>query len=65
MRAPNPDFTRCAYCYAPTGGADPCCADCRRDKHAHCPSWPTCTRESYGRECNATRAPVLDIPTVE
>jgi len=43
----------CAYCGASRGGADPCCADCRQDIHAHCPSWPSCLRPDYGRPCDA------------
>lgn len=58
----EPGWSRkCVYCGAPVT-TDPCsgppcrrpracCPDCRRDPHAHCSSWPSCTRADYGRPC--------------
>lgn len=51
---PDPWAKRCAYCGAAYGSTNWCCDECFHDRHAHCPSWPSCTRPDYGRPCDAT-----------
>lgn len=59
---PNSEYqpsrsTDCAYCAKSTGDCfGDCCEDCRTDSHAHCPSWPSCTRADYGKPCRAETA---------
>jgi len=53
----EPGWSRvCAYCAKANDDIEPCCDECRTDKHAHCPSWPSCTYDWYGRPCDASTA---------
>lgn len=56
-------FRVCVHCNAPHGHVDACCAACESDPHAHCPSWPSCTRADYGRSCEASRKGSLHLST--